>query len=84
MTPCKNGHYLPKGSANPQSMTILYAVLLIGRTHESGKSEVTMGIAQLTINPSDPLLESVLPVPSGFCKVRGPGSPRGGYYYQGI
>lgn len=58
-------------------MTIVYAILIVGRVHESGKLEVTVGMAQLTINPSDPLLESVLPVPSGFCKVRGPGSPRG-------
>lgn len=36
-----------------------------------------VGEAQLTISPSDPLLECVLPVPSRLCKVRGPGSPRG-------
>lgn len=42
-----------------------------------GSQKSQWEIAQLTINPSDPLLESVLPVPSGFCKVRGPGSPKG-------
>lgn len=58
-------------------MIIVCAILIVGRVHESGKSEVILGMAQLTINPSYPLLESVLPVPSVFRKFRGPGSPRG-------
>jgi hypothetical protein len=45
--------------------------------HGAGNSEVKAGVAQLTISSSDPLLEFVVSVPSGLCKVRGPGSPSG-------
>lgn len=69
------GYHPPKHSVHAKS--VVCAVLFRGRIHRSGGLEVKVGVAQLTINSSDPLLECVLPVHSGFCKVRGPGFPRG-------
>lgn len=64
-------------------MTIVCAVFLTGRIPGSGNPEVKVGVAQLTINLRDPLLGCVSPVSSELCKVRGPGSLKGGHYYQG-
>lgn len=58
-------------------MTIVCAVFLIGKIHGSGNPEAKVGVAQLTINLSEPLLECVSPVSSELYKVRGPGSLRG-------
>lgn len=67
----QTGHHPPKPSVHPKSMTI------VGKIHGSGNSEVKVGVAQLTINLSDPLLECMSPVSSELCKVRGPDSLRG-------